>query len=691
MPNHLSGETSLYLLDHQSQPVNWYPWGEDALAAAKAQNKPILLSIGYATNPWCELMAKESFADPATAQIMNEHFISIKVDREERPDLDKVYQSALQLLNKGNGGWPLTVFIDPQNLTPFFGGAYFAKDATSTMPAFADLLMRLHQAFTDQAEDLRTQAAKMAQAVKQMYPPLLDPNMPDADLVFLAKDQVSHQFDESEGGFGQGPKFAMTCRLQGLLRHWAIARRHKENHKDALEVVMTTLTKIARGGIYDHVGGGFFRYTNDRQWRTPYFEKVLYDNAQLLAVFAEALRLGPDPLFQDAINDTINWLMSDMRHERGGFYGSQDALLVQSNETSVGKYYLWRREEVKKLLAEDEYLLVETLYGLDKPANLDNHWSLHRRDSYRSVVERLSMQTEAANELLVSAKEKLFLARQARSAPRTDESILTAWNGLLISGLVGAGTVMKRPDWITTAQQLADFIFAHCWDGKTLTANWRNSGHRSIGFLDDYANVLMGLLDLLQCRWREQDAAFAVALADAVISGFYDSDNGGFFFSHEDQAHLIFRPKPTLDESVPPGNATLAQALTRLGHLLGNTEYLDVATNTLRWARAIMEQYPSSHYGLITALEEANESLVQIILRGPVEEMQAWKQAVGNNYAPWRSCYAIPFDDTKTVPSYLPGLVSSETKNKVSAFIYDGTECSKPITDLEAFKKVLID
>ena len=224
MPNHLSGETSLYLLDHQSQPVNWYPWGEDALAAAKAQNKPILLSIGYATNPWCELMAKESFADPATAQIMNEHFISIKVDREERPDLDKVYQSALQLLNKGNGGWPLTVFIDPQNLTPFFGGAYFSKDATSTMPGFADLLMRLHQAFTDQAEDLRTQAAKMAQAVKQMYPPLLDPNMPDADLVFLAKDQVSHQFDESEGGFGQGPKFAMTCRLQGLLRHWAIAR-----------------------------------------------------------------------------------------------------------------------------------------------------------------------------------------------------------------------------------------------------------------------------------------------------------------------------------------------------------------------------------------------------------------------------------------------------------------------------------
>ena len=346
---------------------------------------------------------------------------------------------------------------------------------------------------------------------------------------------------------------------------------------------------------------------------------------------------------------------------------------------------------MKKLLAEDEYLLVETLYGLDKPANLDNHWSLHRRDSYRSVVERLSMQTEAANELLVSAKEKLFIARAARSAPRTDESILTAWNGLLISGLVGAGTVMRRPDWITTAQELADFIFTHCWDGKTLTANWRNSGHRSISFLDDYANVLMGLVDLLQCRWREQDAAFAVALADAVISGFYDTDNGGFFFSHEDQAHLIFRPKPTLDESVPPGNATLAQALTRLGHLLGNTEYLDVATNTLRWARAIMEQYPSSHYGLITALEEANEPLVQIILRGPVEEMQAWKQAVGNNYAPWRSCYAIPFDDTKTVPSYLPGLVSSETKNKVSAFIYDGTECSKPITDLAAFKKMLID
>jgi len=690
MPNHLSGETSLYLLDHQSQPVNWYPWREDALAFAKEQNKPILLSIGYATNPWCELMARESFADPATAKIMNKHFINIKVDREERPDLDKIYQSALQLLNKGSGGWPLTVIIDPQNLTPFFGGSYFSKDATSTMPGFANLLMRLHQAFTDQAEDLRTQAAKMAQAVKQMYPPLLDPNMPDADLIFLAKDQVTHQFDESEGGFGQGPKFAMTSRLQGLLKHWSIARRHKDNDKDALEVVMTTLTKIARGGIYDHLGGGFFRYTTDRQWRTPYFEKVLCDNAQLLSIFAGALRLGPDPLFQDAISDTINWLMSDMRHTSGGFYASQDALLVQSNDTAVGKYYLWRREEVKKLLEEDEYLLVETLYGIDRPANLDNHWSLHRGDSYRSVVERLSMQVDAANQLLANAKEKLFLARQQRSAPRTDETILTAWNGLLISGLVEAGKVMQRPDWITTAEELADFIFTQCWDGHLLTANWRNSGDRSLGFLDDYSNVLMGLLDLLQCRWREQDAAFAVALADAVISGFYDTDNGGFFFSHKGQEGLIFRPKPTLDESVPPGNATLALALNRLGNLLGKNEYLDVAANTLRWARAIMEQYPSSHYGLITALEDSTESIVQIVLRGPIEEMQAWKQVVSNNYAPWRSCYAIPFDDIKTIPSYLPGLVSSETKNKVSAFIYDGEECSKPITDIGLFKKALV-
>lgn len=689
MPNHLSGATSLYLLDHESHPVNWYPWGENALTIAKKENKPILLSIGYATNPWCELMAKESFTDEATARIMNEHFINIKIDREERPDVDKVYQSALQLLNKSNGGWPLTVFIDPQNLTPFFGGSYFAKDATSTMPGFADLLMRLSQAFTDQAEDLGTQSAKMSQALKQMYPPILDPNMSDADLIFLAKDQVQHQFDESEGGFGQGPKFAMTTRMRALLRHWAIARKHNDNDKQALEVVMTTLTKIARGGIYDHLGGGFFRYTTDRQWHTPYFEKVLYDNAQLLSIFAEALRLGPDPLFQDAISDTITWLIRDMRSETGGFYASQDALLVQSNETSVGKHYLWRREEVKKHLSDEEYLLVETLYGLDKPANLDNHWSLHRRDSYRSVVERLSLQTETANELLAGAKEKLFLARQQRSAPRTDNTILTAWNGLLISGLVEAGTVMQRPEWLTIAQELADFIFTQCWDGKSLTANWLNSGEQSLGFLDDYANVLTGLLDLLQCRWREQDAGFAAALADKVIAEFYDTDNGGFFFSFKGQDELIFRPKPTLDESVPPGNATLALAMNRLGHLLGKNEYLDVATNTLRWARAIMEQYPSSHYGLIAALEQANEPLQQIVLRGPREDLQAWENAIGGNYAPWRSCYSIPYDDMKTTPSYLPSLVSSETKSKVSAFIYDGEECSKPITDLAMFKKAI--
>jgi hypothetical protein len=689
MPNNLKGETSLYLLQHESQPVNWHPWHEDTLKLAREKNKPILLSIGYSTNPWCEIMSRESFNDEATAAVMNEHFINIKVDREERPDVDKVYQSAIQLLNKSNGGWPLTVFLDPTRLTPFFGGSYFAKAATGAMPGFADLLMRLSTAFRDQTEDLKSQSEKMSQALKQMYPPTLDPNMSDPDLIFLAKDQVTQQFDTGEGGFGQGPKFAMTTRIGGLLRHWAIARKNNENDKNALEIVMTSLTRMARGGIFDHIGGGFFRYTTDRQWQIPYFEKVLYDNAQLLKIFAEALRLGPDPLFQDAIEDTIAWLMRDMREPNGGFYASQDALLIHSTDSDIGKHYLWRREEVKKHLTQQEYLLIETLYGLDKPANLNSHWNLHRRDSYRSVVERLSLQSDEADTLLKSAKSKLFSARELRNGPSSDKTILTAWNGLLISGLVEAGTVMNRPEWIDTAQAIADFMFTKCWNGESLTANWRNTYGRSLAFLDDYANAITGLLDLMLVRWREQDASFVVALADKVIADFYDTSNGGFFFTSKDQEGLIFRPKPTLDESVPPGNASLALAMNRLGHLFGKNKYLDVGTNTLRWARAIMEQYPSSHYGLVSALEEANEPLTQIILRGPEEDMRIWRQAIGSSYAPWRRCYSIPYDQVKILPSYVPALVSSQTKGKVSAFIYDGQACSPAITDLKAFKQAI--
>ena len=686
MANHLSKETSPYLLQHAENPVDWFPWNNEALEKAKTENKPILLSIGYSSCHWCHVMAHESFEDEATAQVMNQHYVNIKVDREERPDLDKIYQQAFQLLNSQGGGWPLTMFLDPQTLLPFFGGTYFPKNARYQLPGFVDLLMRINETFESKKEELKDQGDKLSKAFEQLKIPVVDPQIPDKELLDLSRQNLGKQYDSQHGGFSSAPKFPTPTKISKLLLYWAHERNKGGSDKDALEMVMTTLTQMARGGIYDHVGGGFCRYSTDNRWMIPHFEKMLYDNGQLLSIFARALQFGPDQLFEDAITQTIDWLQRDLRHPKGGFFSSVDA----DSSGEEGAFYAWRREELKKILTEDQYLLIETLYGVDKPANFENKWIFYRNDSWRSVVDRLQLEPDTARESLLLSRDILFKTRETRNAPQTDKKILTSWNALTIKGILEcAHRVNDRKDWITLASEAIDFIHDHLWDGETLFATWKEDKAKHHGYLDDYANLLDALLMMLETVWREKDAQLAMRLANSLLDKFYDQDEGGFFFTAHDQETLFTRPKPTMDHELPSGNGIASSALLRIGNLMGEHRFIEAAENTLKWARVALERLPSEHSSLLESLQELNYPSQLIILRGPEEEIAIWKKSLLDQYTPWRQVYCIPYSIKNETPPYLPGLISADKQQSPLAYVCQDLSCSLPISSLEELKSTL--
>ena len=688
MTNRLADETSPYLRQHADNPVDWMPWGDEALNAAREAGKPILLSIGYSSCHWCHVMAAESFEDPRTAEVMNNHFVNIKVDREERPDLDKVYQLAHQVITQNGGGWPLTMFLDPDTLVPFFGGTYFPKTPRYGLPGFADLLMRISATFDEKSEELAEQGEKVQAVLDAMKLTATEAEHRDADVLAAARTGLGRQYDGEHGGFGTEPKFPMPTAIERVLRHWAYQDhpdvKAAERDREGLDMVMHTLTQMARGGIYDHVGGGFCRYSTDRRWRIPHFEKMLYDNGQLLALYADALRVGPDALFEGVLEETVQWLLTEMRHPGGAFYAALDA----DSEGREGAYYVWQRHEIKKLLDEEEYLLVETLYGLDKPANFENRWNLYRTDSWRSVVSRLMLEDENPEKLLARAKAKLKAAREERPRPGCDDKILTSWNGLAIKGLACAAQVMQRRDWLTAGQAAADFLREHVWAEGRLYATYQGEA-KFPGYLDDYAYLLDGLLALLSAEWRDTDLSFARALADGAIEAFEDAENGGFFFTAAQHESLIHRPKPTTDDALPPGNGVLARALIELSHLTGESRYLDAAERTLKWARAFLEKHPMGHCSLLAALEDVMHPPELVIVRGPLQAIGEWQRVAAKDYKPWRRVYAIPYENVRHAPPYLPRLVSAEAQQAPQAFICTGTSCSLPIESLAELRKIV--
>jgi len=676
MPNHLAQETSPYLQQHADNPVDWYAWHPDTLRLAREQDKPILLSIGYSACHWCHVMAHESFEDAEVAAVMNEHFINIKVDREERPDLDQIYQTAHHMLTQRNGGWPLTMFLSPDG-TPFFGGTYFPKQARYNLPAFPDLLKRVAQVYAKNRAELAEQGQQLIAALAETLPRADSSgvSLNDTPLALAVKQHKEH-YDSVHGGLGSAPKFLHPAELDLLLR-----RSHASGDKQALHIVHFTLQQMAHGGLYDQLGGGFCRYSVDERWDIPHFEKMLYDNGLLLGLYCDAWQNSGDPLFARVIEQSAAWALREMQSPEGGYYSSLDA----DSEHEEGKFYVWQRDEIRALLSADEYALTAAYYGLDNPANFEHHaWNLRVSASLAEIAQRMEIPTEQASALLGSAQKQLFAAREQRVRPGRDEKILGAWNGLMITGMARAARVFDRPDWLHSAQRAMDFVRNTLWRDGTLLATYKDGKAHLNAYLDDHAFLLNALLELLQAEFRSIDLAFAVQLGDALLARFEDKQNGGFFFTSHDHEVLIQRNKIGPDNATPAGNGIAAQALLRLAELTGKTEYADAAERCLKLYFPALQQAAAYHSSLCTALAEYLQPASVLVLRGTTGDTSAWRDALRSRYLP-NVMTIVLADDVADLPDAL----AKPRGEQATAWLCHGAQCLPPITDLDELLKQL--
>ena len=673
--NQLQHSSSPYLLQHADNPVHWQPWGEQALQMARDTGKPILLSIGYSACHWCHVMAHESFEDETTAALMNQLFVNIKVDREERPDLDKIYQLAQQILTQHTGGWPLTMFLSHDTQQPFFGGTYFPPVPRHGLPGFQDLLQRVAQYYRERQSDIQQQQQALMQVFHDLQPEALREAALDDSPLRIARETLQTQFDSEFGGFGGAPKFPHPRTLEFLLRQWRASSGAEQPDLHALYMCALTLTRMAEGGIYDQLGGGFYRYSVDRYWMIPHFEKMLYDNAELLRIYAQTAIATGDPLFKRITHETAQWLLRDMRAPQGSFWSTLDA----DSEGHEGRYYVWDNAQLMRLLTHGEYAVFSRRFGLDGAPNFESHWHLHSYRNLDEIAKELNLSTADAEHELQHARQKLLALRAQRIAPGLDNKILTAWNGLLIAGLCQAARCLNDTSLIEAACTATDQLRASAWQDGRLYAVQAGGQTQFPAYLDDHAFLLAGLLELLQTRWRSIDLQWAIELAETLLNRFYDQERGGFYFTADDHETLIHRSKSFADEATPSGNAIAAQSLLRLGYLLGEPRYLHAAEQTLRADWSALQDHPSTHASLLIGLEEFLHAPQLIIIRGAASEANEWQQALNQLYKPDRMVFAIP------AGAELPASIASKSPaDKTLAYVCHGTQCGAPVHTLEA-------
>jgi uncharacterized protein YyaL (SSP411 family) len=670
--NRLSSSTSLYLQQHAANPVDWQPWDDQSLAHARELDRPILLSIGYSACHWCHVMAHECFEDEAIARVMNELYVNIKVDREERPDLDRVYQLSHQLLTGRGGGWPLTVFIDPDDLTPFFAGTYFPPAPRHGLPAFAEILRKVRQWYDSHRDQVKDQSRQLADAIGALQASDAGDRAQGAATLDNALAQLQQRYDAQHGGFGGAPKFPQAP-LLSLVQ--TLSRPGREHHGPAAGMLRDSLLRMALSGLRDHLDGGFFRYTVDGAWTIPHFEKMLYDNAMLLPLYAEAAQRWEEPLLRETGEGIAAWLETEMRHANGGFYASIDADAAGVE----GGFHVWQRDEIRQLLDDEEFARVEAAFGLASPPNFeDDSWHLVRRDG------------PGGGPLPESALHKLRAARARRTPPGTDTKQLTAWNALCIEGLARAGKALGRDDWLDLAEQALEFIRSRMWSEDGLYAVYAGGRAQFSAYLDDHAYLLNGMLMLLQERWKPAYLEWAVQLADVLLEQFEDRENGGFYFTSASESVPIHRMRPMQDDATPAGNAVAARALLALGHLTADTRYLDAARRTLDAAGKDAAAHPLAFAGLLVALDEYAKPPVQVIIcGGDRQQFQALKAAAGS-IARGRhrvNCYAL-----ETGGRALPGILGAiEPRPGAAAYVCRGLECLPPAASAEELLKLLED
>jgi uncharacterized protein YyaL (SSP411 family) len=674
-PNRLIGEKSPYLIQHAHNPVDWYPWSDEAFERARAENKPIFLSVGYSTCHWCHVMAHESFEDREVARLMNEAFVCIKVDREERPDVDGIYMSVCQIMT-GSGGWPLTILMTPER-KPFFAGTYIPKENRHGRIGMIELIQGVERVWKTRHGDVLSSAEQVTMTMQQVSRESSAGEPPGKTACRAAYEALAGQFDESHGGFGGAPKFPSPHHFLFLLRYWK-----RTGEPMALEMVEKSLAAMRRGGVYDHLGYGFHRYSTDARWRLPHFEKMLYDQAMLSMAFLEAFQATGKTLYAETAGEIFTYVLRELKAPGGGFYCAEDA----DSEGEEGKFYQWTEREIRAALDPAEAALVIGTFGIEKDGNFLDEAT--RQRTGRNVLFLARSPEEAARTMLEGAREKLFRARERRVRPGLDDKILTDWNGLMIAAMAKGAQVLDRPDWAEAAAEAARFVLTRLRDERGRLLHRYREGEAAVpGMLDDYAFLIWGLLELYEVGFEADTLKTALELADNTIDHFLDEKDGGFFFTADDGEEILFRQKDSYDGAIPSGNSVIMLDLLRLSRITGRSDLEQKAIGVSRAFARNIGQIPSAYSQLIVALEFLAGPQFEIVVAGKpgAQDTQAMLDAVRRSFLPNRVLLLRPQGaGSGAIAAIAPYTKDMKAEGgRATAYVCRNFACAKPVRTVE--------
>ena len=660
--NKLIDETSPYLLQHAHNPVEWYPWGDEAFARAKAEDRPVLVSIGYSACHWCHVMEHESFEDEGVAAIQNEHFINIKVDMEERPDVDQIYMNFVQLTT-GRGGWPMNVFLTPDK-KPFYGGTYFPPNPRYGMPSWSQILMSIAEAYRERRDELEHSANEMVAELQRMSIVEAARGGLSTEILDTAFASFSRTFDAVNGGFGSAPKFPQAMSLEFLLRH-----HHRTGDERALQIVTHTLDKMARGGIYDQLGGGFHRYAVDAIWLVPHFEKMLYDNAQLARVYLHAYQVTGNEFYKRIAVETLEYVRREMLDGSGGVYSTQDA----DSEGEEGKFFVWTPEEIEEVIGKDDARVLCEYYDVTAAGNFEG----------KNIP---NVKNPVATAPGSDARLRLFQTREKRVRPGRDEKVLTAWNGLMLAAFADAAAVLGSDEYLDIAKRNAEFILRELQVDSRLLRTWKDGRAKLNGYVEDYANVADGLIALYEACGEVRYLTEAKRLVEVLIDEFWDEENGGFYFTSNDHEELVIRNKDFYDNATPSGNSVAADVLLRFAKLTGDEKYERYAVNVLRLAASQLRRYPQGFGRALSALEFHLADTKEIAVIGP--RGNELEQYLKRQYRP-NAVLAFSDDPVRDADA-VPLLKDRQgTDGKPTAYVCENFVCRRPVTEPDELRGLL--
>jgi uncharacterized protein YyaL (SSP411 family) len=667
--NGLINETSPYLLQHAHNPVDWYPWGEEALAKARKEEKPILLSIGYSACHWCHVMAHESFENEDIARLMNDNFINIKVDREERPDLDQIYMSAVQMMT-GHGGWPMTMFLTPEGV-PFYGGTYYPPTDRHNMPGFPRVLLSVAEAYRSQTDQVANTATAMLGELRRMGLAEESREVLTAEILDNASRRIVANYDRAHGGFGGAPKFPPAMTLEFLMQ-----MQYRNHSDEILSIITETCHKMAEGGMYDQLGGGFHRYSVDAKWLVPHFEKMLYDNALLSRLYLHVYQLSGDEFYRRIAEEILDYVVREMTDSSGGFYSSQDA----DSEGEEGKFFVWSQQDVIAALGQPNGAIFSDYYDVTERGNFEDHNILHVKTSLEAVALKHDVSLERAGEIIEASRRKLFDIRESRIKPGRDEKILTAWNGLMLTSFAEASAILDRADYGDVARANAKFLLSQLKKDGLLLRTHKAGESKLNAYLEDYANLIHGLIALYESTGELEWFDNARELADKMLEQFWDDEAGGFFFTGKSHERLIVRSKEWFDNATPSGNSVAALSLLRLSLLTANDDYRRRATTVLRLMADQVRRYPSAFGFTLTALDFYLSSPLEVAIVGTGSDsrLSGLIQAFWRRYLPNR-ILALCTNSFEAAASGIPLLEGRNTLDtQPTAFVCEGYSCKTP-------------